>query len=332
MNDVTNPLISVIMPIYNVESYLERSVQSVQQQDYQNLEIILVDDGSTDKSGLLCDKVAEQDNRIKVIHKKNGGLSDARNVGIRSSRGAYITLVDSDDEIDHDCISYLYSLIERYHCPMSLCTHRIYYERSKKNVELGNREECKMDAKTCIRKMCYHDQVDTSAWGKLYHRNLFSKIEYPVGKKFEDIGTTYKLFIQSKIIACGFNPKYTYHIRENSITTSSFNPSKLDLLEMTDKMGRDVLMIYPDLNKAVNRRRIYARFSTLNQLVETKCYEQQNKRVQHDIIKYIKGKAYPLLLDFNVPLRDKIAIFILSINVKLYKKFWEFYLYTKKNS
>lgn len=132
MNDVTNPLISVIMPIYNVESYLERSVQSVQQQDYQNLEIILVDDGSTDKSGLLCDKVAEQDNRIKVIHKKNGGLSDARNVGIRSSRGAYITLVDSDDEIDHDCISYLYSLIERYHCPMSLCTHRIYYERSKK--------------------------------------------------------------------------------------------------------------------------------------------------------------------------------------------------------
>ncbi|XOQ51816.1 MAG: Glycosyltransferase, group 2 family protein [Succiniclasticum sp.] len=326
MNDVTNPLISVIMPVYNVERLLEKSVQSVVLQDYQNLEIILVDDGSTDKSGLLCDKFAEQDCRIKIIHKKNGGLSDARNVGIRSSRGMYITLVDSDDEIDRDCISYLYSLIERYHCPMSLCTHRIYYERSDKTVELGNHEECKLDAKTCIRKMCYHDQVDTSAWGKLYQRDLFSKIEYPVGKKFEDIGTTYKLFIQSKIIACGFSPKYTYHIRENSITTSSFNLSKLDLLEMTDQMAKDVVQLYQDLKKAVLRRQVYARLSTINQ---TLTVDDFSLPIRDEMIEFVKNHSWQILQDQQAPLRDKIAIILLLLGLPAYRFAWNLYSHLK---
>lgn len=322
MNYLMNPLISVIVPVYNVERYLNQSVQSVLRQDYHNLEIVLIDDGSTDKSGKICDKLAKQDSRIKVIHKKNGGVSDARNVGIHESKGDYITLLDSDDEIDSDYVSYLYSLIERYKCPMSLCTHREYYEKTQNTAEYGNHEERVLDAKTCLWMMCYHDQVSTSAWAKLYHKDLFTNIEYPVGKKFEDIGTTYQLFIKSKKVACGFMPKYTYRIRENSITTSKYDVSKLDMLEMTDKMARDVLTIYPELSKAVARRRMYARFSTLNQLIGT----HRAEKIKSEITKYIKKGALKLLFDKYAPIRDKIAVLLLFVSPRMYEKCWLFYL------
>ena len=124
-------LISVILPIYNVSDYLDRCMKSVINQTYKNIEIIMVDDGSTDDSALKCDEYKEKDDRIVVFHKENGGLSDARNYGIKRASGDYITCVDSDDFVDLDYIEYLYSLITKYNVKMSICQHRVLYSNGK---------------------------------------------------------------------------------------------------------------------------------------------------------------------------------------------------------
>ena len=184
---MNKPLISIILPVYNVSAYLEKCLDSVLSQDYENLEIILVDDGSTDESPEICDRYKEKDNRITVIHKENGGLSDARNAGSSMAHGEYITFVDSDDSIQSEYVSYLYSLIEKYHTKMSLCTHTVVFEDGSVQV-YGDGSDEVLDSKECIRRMLYHDVIDTSAWAKLYHRDLVKKIPYPVGMQYEDIG------------------------------------------------------------------------------------------------------------------------------------------------
>ena len=315
-----NILISVVVPIYNVEKYLDRCIESILNQTYVNLEILLINDGSTDNSPAICNKYKNSDTRIKVIHKENGGLSDARNTGIRVSRGDYITFIDSDDNVEVDMIEYLLSLIKKYNTKMSVCSHNVVFKEGKIIKSLGNdKKEEVLSAKDCIKKMLYHKDIDTSAWAKLYHISLFKNIRYPKGKLFEDIGTTYRFFLESKFVACGYRSKYNYYVRENSIVTQNFSIKKLDLLEMTDQMGNDVLKIFPDLKKAVLRRRVYARFSTLNQMLEITDYKEEKK----EIILFIKSNGYKILLDCLVPIRDKVAVILLYISKQLYKFIWE---------
>ena len=193
-------LISVILPIYNVSDYLDRCMKSIINQTYKNIEIIMVDDGSTDNSALKCDEYKKKDDRVVVFHKENGGLSDARNYGIKRASGDYITCVDSDDFVDLDYIEYLYSLITKYNVKMSICQHRVLYSNGKVK-EFGKSGKEVLSSKKCLERMLYHDVIDTSAWAKLYDRSLFSDVEYPKGKLFEDIGTTYKLMLQCNEIA-----------------------------------------------------------------------------------------------------------------------------------
>lgn len=315
-----DPLISVILPVYNVERYLDRCMESVMHQTYKNLEILLIDDGSTDLSGTICEKYATIDDRVRVIHQKNQGLSAARNKGIIESKGEYITFVDSDDYISCDMIEYLLFLILRFHCRMSLCSHTIVFSKSGKKKSLGDGRETKLSAHDALLSMLYHGNVDTSAWAKLYKCDLFKTIRYPEGKLFEDIGTTYKLFIESENIACGFNSKYIYNIRSNSIVTTNFSPRKLELLEMTDQMAENVNKIFPDLKNATLRRRVYARFSTLNQMLYLN--DEENIIIRNKIIKFIKTNALKVISDPLTPKRDKCAIICIFISFKFYKDVW----------
>lgn len=312
-------LISIIVPVYNVEEYLNRCIDSILLQTYNNIEILLIDDGSLDKSSQICDEYMKKDKRIKVIHKKNGGLSDARNVGIDIARGKYITFIDSDDSVEKDLVEYLYKLVINFNTKMSICSHRVIFDEGKRIKVLGNGKEEKLTSKECIKKMLYHKQVDTSAWAKLYNRNLFNDIRYPKGMLFEDIGTTYKFFLKSRFIACGYLAKYNYYVRKNSIVTGKFSKRKLDLLKMTDMMGEEVLSIFPDLKDAVLRRRVYARFSTLNQMIGV-CNMHD---IRIDLINFIKMNAIKILIDKLVPIRDKIAIILLCINYKIYELIWK---------
>lgn len=310
--------ISVVLPVYNVENYLVKSINSVLNQTYANIEIILVDDGSFDNSPAICDKFAMEDKRIVVIHKENGGLSDARNAGTKIATGKYITYIDSDDTVQLDYVEYLYSLIQKYSCDMSLCTHTVVYENGKK-CPYGDGTEEVLNAQECLSRMLYHETIDTSAWAKMYRTDIAKGILYPKGKLFEDIGTTYRFFIKSKKIACGYKSKYFYMLRKNSIVSSKFNPHKLDLLEMTDGMAREVTRLYPELESATLRRRVYARFSTLNQMLDVIGYNKERK----EIINFILRHKKEILSDKRAPKRDKVAICLLQIGYPVYRICWK---------
>lgn len=313
-----NPIISVVLPVYNVKAYLAKCVDAVCNQTYKELEIILVDDGSTDGCAGLCDELAKKDARIKVIHKENGGLSDARNAGTLQATGEYISYIDSDDYVKPTYIEYLYSLIQKYDCKMSLCTHIVAHENGKNEI-IGDGTDEILSAEKCLERMLYHDVIDTSAWAKLYHIDLAKQFLYPKGKLFEDIGNTYRFFIASEKIACGYEPQYYYMIRSNSIVTGSFNMRKLDLLEMTDQMAEVVEKKYPALKAAVLRRRVYARFSTLNQMKNTK----EHVDVRNSLIAFIKKHQAEVMKNPKTPKRDKAAILLLGMGYPIYKFCWD---------
>ncbi|MDO4941754.1 MAG: Stealth CR1 domain-containing protein [Lachnospiraceae bacterium] len=311
------PLISVILPIYNIEKYLPECMESVFAQTYKNLEIIMIDDGSPDGCPALCDKYEKRDSRVVVYHKENGGLSDARNYGILRAKGEYITCIDPDDYVDEDYVEYLYALICKYGTKMSICQHRVHYDNGSVK-ENGSEGSELLRTKTCLKRMLYHDVIDTSAWAKLYHKSLFEEILYPKGKIFEDIGTTYALMMQCGSIAVGYESKYNYIFHQQSIVNGTFHANKFDLISMTDKMAKDVLSVYPDLDKAILRRRVYARFSTLNQMLNTDEYPKEKKK----IIQFIKKNWKNILCDRSAPNRDKLGLILLGFNYNLYRACW----------
>ena len=304
------PLISVVVPVYNVAKYLKKSIESIVNQTYTNLEIILVDDGSKDESGDICEDYSLKDSRIIVIHKPNGGLSDARNAGIKQAKGEYITFVDSDDTIDYDMIEFLYDLILKFNTKMSICCQTEIFENTNKKNVIGNNEKLKLTGKECIRRMLYHDIVDTSAWAKLYSTKLFRTVKFPKGKIYEDIATTYRLFQK-----CDY------------LTRVHFSENKFQLLEMTDKMGLDVIKFYPDLADAVLRRRVYARFALLNNMLDI---DESFIPARAKIVKFILDNKKVMLTSNCVPCRDKFGIIALMCGFCFYHFMWNVYTYIYK--
>ena len=315
--------ISVIVPIYNVEKYLNRCIDSIINQTYENLEIILVDDGSPDDCGKICDEYAKLDKRIKVIHKKNGGLSDARNAGIDVSKGKYLTFIDSDDYIDLDYVEFLYNLIKKFKTKMSICIERIYYENGT-ILSKENDREVVLNQKEVLEKMLYQDEINVSTWAKMYDRSLFKKIKFPKGKIFEDAFTTYKLVMECDKVAVNVKCKYNYMIRKGSILTADFNLNKLLLIDAYQQMTRDVLKIYPDLDLACKRANIYSRLSTLRQMIYTK---NRLKNKEQEIREYIINNSKEVLKNKKVCFRDKIAIIILKFGIFPFKIAWKIYCF-----
>lgn len=316
------PLISIIVPFYNVERYLKQCLESILNQTYHNLEIVLVNDGSTDRSQNICDQYMKRDNRVKVFYKTNGGLSDARNFGIEHSKGEYFLFVDSDDRVDPDYVEFLWLLLENGKYKMSMCSLYVKYTDNNRIISRGNGKKEILSGKRCIEKMCYHDEVDACAVAKLMHRDLFRDIRFPEGKLFEDIGAVYLLFDKSKKVACGFEPKYYYCVRPDSIVTSTFNMGKLDMLVMTDQMAAFVDAKYPDLKAATMRRQVYARFSTLNQMAQVTNMDE----IKKELISFIKAHAKEVLYNKKTPKRDKVAIISLCLNYRFYRWLWCIYL------
>lgn len=316
-------LISVIIPVYNTEKYLDKCVESFINQTFRNIEIILVDDGSIDNSPFICDEFAKKDSRIKVIHKKNGGLSDARNVGIENVSGNLITFFDSDDFVDSDYIEYLYNLKNKYKTDVSVCAYNVVDEKGRILFNVKSNEEEVLNKEYFFSKMLNEDGITVSACFKLYNKKLFDEIKFPVGKLCEDNGTTYKVIDKCKgKIAYGNIPKAYYVMRKGSIMRSSFSLRKLDMIELTDEMCDYLDKNYINLKELTLRRRIYARFNVLRQM------DYNNKATSiamKNIIEYIISNRRFLLLNKNVPIRDKIACITLSINTKLFYISWELY-------
>lgn len=227
-----NPIISVIIPVYNVEKYLYKCIDSVLGQTYKELEIILVDDGSTDNSGVICDEYEKKDDRIKVIHKKNGGLSDARNCGLDNAIGEYIAFLDSDDWVDIDLYKNLYYLIDKYDADIAVCNfERVYSERDKlRKVE----EKVEVYTNTeAIEQIYYPTEKSTQmiiAWNKLYKKYILKNMRFPRGKIHEDEFLTPLLLYRAGKVVYTNKQLIYYRQVQGSIMNSNFSVKRLDYL------------------------------------------------------------------------------------------------------
>ena len=206
-------MISVVVPVFNVEKYLKKCIESIINQTKKELQIILVNDGSTDKSGKICDSYKEKDKRICVIHKKNGGLSSARNAGINIARGQYIAFIDSDDWIEPDYFELLYKGIEKFNADISVIQfNKIRDFKKISYISKTYTEWYKYNNEEAMRILFSDKIIGYSAVNKLYKTELFSNIRYPEGLLMEDKATTYKLIDKSKSIVVNKSQKYHYYL------------------------------------------------------------------------------------------------------------------------
>lgn len=246
---MNNSLISVIVPVYNVEQYIHECVDSILNQTYTNLEIILVDDGSPDNCGKICDEYSETDARIKVIHKTNGGLSDARNVALDIARGDYITFVDSDDYISRTYIEGLYNLLIQNNVDIAINSYCAFEEGTSPVISNTNETTVILSGINAVEEMYYQKLFDTMAWSKLYKKELLKNIRYPQNLLFEDLATTYRLFLQASKIVFQNRESYFYRLRNNSIEGSAFNEKKaVSALAVVNEMSQDEDKLFPVIN------------------------------------------------------------------------------------
>lgn len=214
-------LISIVVPVYKVEDYVEKCVRSIMAQDYKNLEILIVDDGTPDHSGEICDRLALEDSRISVFHTPNGGLSAARNVGIDHAHGEFIGFVDSDDWIEPDMYSFLYKTLKEHDADISVCSHYI---------DKGSKIKCKhkhnqlivCDKDMSMNLLIKDKYLHNYAWDKLYRRTLFDGLHYPEGILYEDIAFTYKVVDRARLLVIHGLPKYHYTVRPGSIVSARY--------------------------------------------------------------------------------------------------------------
>lgn len=211
---------SIVIPVYNVERYLAQCFATVITQTYKNIEVLLIDDGSTDTSGNISDKLAQSDSRVSVIHKKNGGLSDARNTGIRSAAGDYITFIDSDDYVDASFVEIMLESAQRTGADISQCNN----SRKSNQLGLGSNAEKSMRGTDAFVMLMKYKAISPTVWAKIYKLSLFrdNNIEFPVGRLHEDTAVLYKLIYFANRIVCLNNVLYYYRLNNMSIMNASY--------------------------------------------------------------------------------------------------------------
>ena len=307
-------LISVIVPVYNVEKYLEKCVSSIINQTYKNLEIMLVDDGSTDSSGKMCDEFAKKDDRIKVIHKPNGGLSDARNSALKIAKGDYIGFVDSDDYIADDMFETLCDLMEDNNSDISIVSFYEIYN----NKLIGVRDSKELENMTkleAMEELLIDSKIQSYAWNKLFKRELFDGLEFPTGKNFEDIATTLLLFERANKVTLLEEPKYYYLRRDDSIVGVRNYKTYTDYLEVIYDKYLYLKGKYPEIeeynayNYLINMIWVYSIISAFD-LDEVFTKYKENYKLLEEIIKEYGESLTSKLDNYN-----KAIFYMLTLDV-----------------
>lgn len=306
--------ISIIIPIYKVERYLERCINSVLLQSFSNIEIILVDDGSPDNCGKICDDFASRDPRIVVIHKQNGGLSSARNAGIDIAKGDYLMFIDSDDYVEPDFCEKAYYFVTNNNV---LCASFGYYEHWSDRTDEFHTSEAKLiSANDAIKKLITRDDVIFNfAWNKIYHKSLFKNIRYPEGRYYEDQGTTYKLFDAANNIYIAPTMLYHYNRRQETITQA------LGIEQTRDpKILNDIFDLWCERLAFVERKYPDLKNSVLNQIVGVIVRSFNVLTWKNDRVLITKFEQF-----LNIHKQEIIPLNINSIWLKLYYSFFNLY-------
>lgn len=321
-----NLKISVIIPIYNVEKYLNRCIDSILNQTYSNLEIILVNDGSSDSCGKICDYYKMQDQRIKVIHKVNGGLSSARNSGLEIATGDYISFIDSDDFINLKMFEDMIKVAKQNNSDMICCK----YFKFKNIDDIPKIDDKDMNIKhfTNIEaleeyfsdKLENDKQINTAVWNKIYKKEILKNIQFPVGKIYEDVYVTYKLLYNSKKVSIINKYYYYYFQRDGSIMNSKFAVNDLysydDWKEIFHYINEKIDIFSDKVAIKYIFKHIYIfRMITENRYILGDVGKQYKKKIIEDL------KAdFNILIKLNIGIKEKIRLSLFLLNSNLFIK------------
>ncbi|EGO6096531.1 glycosyltransferase, partial [Enterococcus faecalis] len=312
------PKISIIVPVYNVEKYLEKCVRSILAQTFTDFELILVDDGSPDSSGAMCDQFAKQDERVKVIHKENGGLSDARNAGIEIATGEYLGFIDSDDYIADDMYELLYTNIVKEDADLSICGIYDVYE-GKEPVE-KQQQYIVLDKVAAMKMILEAKVVSVHAVNKLYKKEIFEDIRYPVGMITEDGAVILSILEHTEKIVIDTQQKYYYFHRANSISTNLFSKKDLDTINVWKENEKYILDRYPELSNVVHTRVCWANFIVLDKMVTSQLTEEE-KIIQKEVISFLRKNFLFIMKNKYFTKARKIAMCALQFSKCAYSCF-----------
>lgn len=307
--------ISIIVPVYNGSKYLKKCLSSLMRQTYKNIEIIVVNDGSTDESLELAKEIAKEDNRIKVYNKENGGPSSARNLGIEKASGEYIGFVDSDDYVDENMFAVLYDMIEKAQAKIAICGWYL--------VENGQVRTCKfkcdrviLNDEQAIDMLLNYVSFDNFACNKLFHCSLFENNIFPVGKVLEDLLTIYKLIHEAKTIVVDSKPLYYYVMHSNSITSNLYKQVNPQSFQAFKDREKDLLVMYPKLTN-----KIKSNYFTVNRHYFTISIHSciRDKKFEKARIKEMRKNVCYVWTDKSIPFRVKVSSTVISIVPYLFK-------------
>lgn len=316
---MNNPLISVIVPVYNVEQYINECINSIIDQNYKNLEIILVDDGSTDNSGKICDEYALKDLRIKVYHKKNGGLSDARNYGLQFTTGDYILFIDSDDFLDLNMINVLVENAIVNEVDISICGFSKYYGFNNIVRCQSTLLNIKIEDLRRIEYLYDFTHYGVGVWNKLFKKELFQSIIFPIGKFSEDYFVMYKVFYEAKSVFYTSQALYFYRQRKNSITKSK--KTKFDILEALEQYVEFAKNIEPTLLNSAIHALVFSQLGVYNTILNNNdALDKKN-----ELRKKIRAN-YRTAYSYEDSKNRKIQLFLFEHFNLLYPIFYKLYM------
>lgn len=320
-----NKLISIIVPIYKVEKYIHKCIDSLINQTYKNIEIILIEDGSPDNCAKICDEYAEKDKRIKVIHKENAGLSAARNDGVDICMGEYVTFVDSDDYISYSFCEELLNAIVENNADIAICGINRFVEGENAEEAEVNVETKVYNAKETIYNLISIGDYYDCACGKLYSKKILDGIRFPIGRIYEDSATTYKFYHMADRVVV-LNVKYYYYLtkRADSIVGSAYTLKKQsDNYLMIEGRNEYLLKAFPDMEHEINAGYIRNALTLIErtylsediELINSEIIEKVEKRIK-DIIKSINKNSFDNILS-NYRLA---ALYLFFENKQIYAK------------
>lgn len=316
------PLISIIVPVYNTSKYLRKCLDSMKHQTYANIEVILVDDGSTDESVQICDEYAKEDEKFKVIHKINGGQGSARNVGLDNARGDLLAFLDSDDSMEKDCLKNLYEDMLQRNLDIASCNYGRYDEEGVFLSRFEDRySDFVVDGIEAQKRIWYAECINLAPWGKVYKRELWKGIRFEECRYYEDYATMHKVYLQADRFGYIHEPQIRYLVRKGS-DVRSFNQLKLKTLDIADAAiefckQNELELLNAAIKKAVN---MYFH-NYLNMPPDGEEYKLERERIKTFIKKYRMN----VLLDKRADKKVKVALLMCMFSYRLVQK-----VYAKK--
>ncbi|WP_294084500.1 glycosyltransferase family 2 protein [uncultured Actinobacillus sp.] len=312
-------MISIVVPVYNVEQYLDYCVESLVNQTYKNIEILLIDDGSSDNSGKIADEWAKKDKRIRVFHKENGGLSDSRNYGVAQAKSEWIMFIDSDDYYDLFAVEYFVRIQEKYNADLVVSALKGVTNHKPSHRDITENDitaAYPLSNEKALEEMFYSLATGPSACGKLFKKELLIQDPYPKGKLYEDIATTYKQVYKANNIYVAPIKVYGYFKRDGSIVNSKFDERYLYVLDIIDNIYIFLETKYPsvsELKLALDIRNVLTSMQIANSMLMAEMFPEV-KKIQERVSVYKKE----FLVNKNVSWKNKLKFLLFLTYPKLY--------------